>query len=391
MSEAALRGSLGSFKLADVLTLLSMSRKSGTLILTSQERRASVVFVNGGVVYAGSTQEKLRLSAILLRKKKITREQFETIDGLMAREGGRFGAIAVQQGVLAEDQLRDFLKTQVEEVLFDAFVWTEGEFGFAEHLELPEYAVTITVDLPNLIMEGARRIEEWEHCLQLLPDSSTIYRVVASPRDDKVTLTAEEWNLLFMINGHRTLDDLVRDSEDDPLNVYRIVYGLAANQLIEPVGSQDPALDVQRVRDSPSTQDDTMKQTAPIFHAEPTVQDEDVADETSLLITGRAAEQAPVVARLLISDGEPEPRTVALTESEYLVGRHRDNNIQINDLGVSGFHARIFRSAEGYAIEDLKSRNGIWVNGTRVFHATLHSGDTVRLGATDVKYEVVSE
>lgn len=380
MSEAVLRGTLGSFKLADVLTFLSMGRKSGTLVLMSEGRRASIAFVNGTVVYAGSNQDKLRLSTILLRKRKISREQFEAIDALMTRESGRFGAIAVQQGILSEEQLREFLKIQVTEVLYDAFVWTSGEFGFAEQLELPEYAVTITVDLPNLIMEGARRIEEWEHCLQLLPDSAAVYRVVANPRDERITLSADEWRILFLIDGQRTLDELVRAAEDDPLSVYRVVYGLSANQLIEPVRNESG--EIPRVT-APQPPDDTMRQTAPIFHAEPTVQDE--ADQTSLV----APADAGVAARLVIADGEPEPRTIPLTESEYFVGRHRDNTIQLTDLGVSGFHARIFRSSDGYAIEDLKSRNGVWINGTRVFHATLRSGDTVRLGATDVKYEVL--
>lgn len=390
MTNAVLHGSLGSFKLADVLTLLSMGRKSGTLTLwsagdlareTSGRRGTSVVFVNGAVVYAGSNQEKLRLSAILLRKKKITPEQFEAIDALV-RGGQQFGQIALQRGVLTEDQLRDFLKIQVAEVLFDAFVWTTGEFSFSEELELPEYAVTITVDLPNLIMEGARRIEEWEQCLQLLPDSSTVYRVVASPRDDKITLTQDEWKLLFMINGQRTLDDLVRDSDEDQLNVYRIIYGLAANQLIEPVRSGDAS----RLASRSGPPDDTMRQTAPVFHAEPTVRDGEVGDDTSLLIT---SDEKQMVAQLVIADSDTDARKFSLTDTEYLVGRHRDNNIQITDLGVSGFHARIFRSGDGYAIEDLKSRNGIWINGTRVFHATLRNGDLLRLGATDLKFEVI--
>ena len=381
MTTAVLHGSLGSFTLADVLTLLSMGRKSGTLSLTSDQRHASVVFVNGSVVYAVSDQEKLRLGAILLRKRKITREQFDAIDSLV-RDGHQFGQIALQQGVLNEDQLRDSLKIQVAEVLFDAFVWTAGEFSFAEEIGLPEYAVTITVDLPNLIMEGARRIEEWEHCLQLLPDSSTVYRVVASPRDDKITLTQDEWKLLFMINGQRTLDDLVRDSDEDRLSVYRIVYGLAANQLIEPVRVSSSA--PRSTGANPP--EDTMRQTAPVFHAEPTLNDGDMGDDTSLLIT---TDESPLVAQLVITDNESTARRVSLTDTEYLVGRHRDNNIQITDLGISGFHARIFRSADGYAIEDLKSRNGIWINGTRVFHATLRHGDTVRLGATDLKFEVL--
>ena len=40
-------------------------------------------------------------------------------------------------------------------------------------------------------------------------------------------------------------------------------------------------------------------------------------------------------------------------------------------------------------IEDLKSRNGVWLNGSRVFHAVLKNGDTVRLGAADYVYEVL--
>ena len=132
-------------------------------------------------------------------------------------------------------------------------------------------------------------------------------------------------------------------------------------------------------------QDDTMRQTAPIFHSEVTVRDEEVSDATSVLVR----EEQAVVAQLVIANGQEDARTVPLAESEYLIGRHRDNNIQLSDLGVSGFHARLFRSGDGYAIEDLKSRNGIWINGTRVFHATLRSGDTVRLGATDVRYEVM--
>ena len=45
---------------------------------------------------------------------------------------------------------------------------------------------------------------------------------------------------------------------------------------------------------------------------------------------------------------------------------------------------------EGYVIEDLKSRNGTWVNGMRVFHATLANGDCVHVGQTDLMFEVLS-
>ena len=374
MADSVLTGSLGAFKLADVLTLLSMARKSGMLTLTSDVRTATVAFMNGSAVHASSNQEKFRLSAMLLRKRAITPEQFQKIDALMRGEGGRFGRIAVEEGLTSEEHLRDWLKMQVTEVLFDAFVWTSGSFAFSDQLELPEHAVTIAVDLPNLIMEGARRIEEWTHVQELLPESSAIFHVVATPRDDKITLTSDEWKILFLINGQRTLDDLVRDADGDALHVYRVIYGLSANQLIEPLNipSSPP----------PDRTEDTLRQTAPMFHSELTLPEQSVGEATSLLPT-----QPPVVkpptARLVMPNG-----IVELTDSEYLLGRQRENTIHIDDLGVSGYHARIYRSGESYVIEDMKSRNGTWINDLRVARATLKHGDALRLGATEMKFEV---
>lgn len=385
MADAVLRGDISAFRLPAVLTFLSTARKSGTLTVASTSREAYLYFQDGSLVYAGSNQEQFRLGSILLRRKKISPEQEQRIDELMQREGGRFGQLAVQENVLTEEQLRDCLKVQVSEIVFDAMVWETGDFSFAHESILPSYAVTISIDLPNLIMEGARRIEEWEQCLRLLPDKSVIFRVVATPRDEKITLTADEWRVLFLINGQRTLEELSADT-DEPLSVYRLVFGLYANKLIEKVRPRT-------TEDEATFGDATVRQGAPQFGKESTVRDEPAAgDDTSLLLSteGRlsyADVVRPTIAQLRI--GDAAGRIIALTESEYLIGRHRDNGIQIPDLGVSGFHARIYHGPEGYVIEDLKSRNGTFVNGTRVFHATLAHGDKIHLGQTDLHYEVI--
>ena len=384
MNDAAptvLNGSLSAFKLPDVLTFLSMTRKTGTLTLANGAREAYVFYSDGALIYAGSNQEQFRLGAILQRKRRITGKQAEVIDELMRRDGGRFGEIAVQQGVLTDAQLRDFLKVQVSEIIYDCFVWTGGTFAFAGEMALPAHAVTISVDLANLIMEGARRIEEWEQCLRLLPDPATIFRVVSNPSEEKITLTADEWKILFLINGARTLEELCHDAEEDPFHVYRIVYGLYASKLIEPLSAATRAVTAHS--------EETFIQPPAQFGAESTVRERD--DDTSLLVSEDAKLSyadvvKPTVAQLTFG---ADNRVTPLTESEYLVGRHRDNQIQITDLGVSGFHARIFHGPDGYVIEDLKSRNGVWLNGTRVFQAVLKHGDKLRLGATDVTYEIL--
>ena len=390
MADAVLHGDISAFRLPDVLTFLSTSRKSGTLTVACSGREAWLYFRDGALVYAGSNREEFRLGSILLRKKKITPEQRARIDELMLRDGGRFGELAVQENVLTEEQLRDFLKVQVSEIVYDAFVWNGGTFSFTHETTLPSYAVTIAIDLPNMIMEGARRIEQWEQCVRLLPDKDAVFRVVSTPRDEKITLTVDEWKILFLINGQRTLEELCQDVEE-PLPIYRVVYGLYANKLIEKVRGARTADQIGAAEAA----DATMRQGTPRFGAESTVRDEPAGgDDTSLLLSteGRlsyADVVRPTLAQFRIPNADGTDRVIPLAEPEYLVGRHRDNGIQISDLGVSGFHARVYRGPEGYVLEDLKSRNGTWVNGSRVFHHLLTDGDHVHLGQTDLTYEVL--
>ncbi|HKO55410.1 MAG TPA: DUF4388 domain-containing protein [Thermoanaerobaculia bacterium] len=400
---AVLDGSLASFKLPEVLTFLQTTRKSGRLAIECEGRTAQVFLDTGSVVFAASNQEELRLSAILMRKKRIAREQHNRIDALMREEGGRFGQLAVQQGVMTDAELHDFLKVQVSEILYDAFLWSGGSFSFHDDLQLPAHAVTISVDLSNLVMEGARRIEEWEQCTRLLPDKQVVFRIVAKPAEDKITLTVDEWRILFLINGRRTLEELTQDSEDEPLQVYRVVYGLLANKLIEPVETtarvvmDDDTDGANATRLVTAHGDDTVRQAPANFGGESTVRDAPPEDDTSLLISSEARLLSyrdvvkPTVAQLAVANGAEQGSVIPLTEAEYLVGRQRDNAIKLNDLGVSGRHARIFRGPEGYIIEDLKSRNGTWLNGARVFHAVLKHGDRLRLGTTDFDYQVLYE
>src|ERR1700737_2570522 len=107
MPSAELEGHLEAFSLADVLTFLASSRKTGMLTLAAGAREAYVFLRGGAVIYAASNQESLRLGSILLRKKQITRAQSDAIDASIAQGGkGRFGEVAVREGVLTEEKLQ---------------------------------------------------------------------------------------------------------------------------------------------------------------------------------------------------------------------------------------------------------------------------------------------
>ncbi|MGA2320322.1 MAG: DUF3662 and FHA domain-containing protein [Solirubrobacteraceae bacterium] len=82
-------------------------------------------------------------------------------------------------------------------------------------------------------------------------------------------------------------------------------------------------------------------------------------------------------------------RRLLLPAAGGTVGRSRDCDIVLDDLGISRRHAEIRPVPDGWTIEDAGSTNGVRVNGRTVSETTpLHSGDRVELGSTEVVFEV---
>ncbi|MCI0413538.1 DUF4388 domain-containing protein [bacterium] len=380
--EITLQGTLKFFPLSEILTFLNIGQKIGTLNLSSASKLADIYFDSGNVVYAASNQEKFRLAAVLIRKKKLDESGWKQLEELMTQQGEKFGRVAVEQNVLSEGELRDYLKIQVSEIIYDCFTWHEGKFNFLDVMELPPHAVTISIDHANLIMEGARRIEEIGYFSQNLPKKNVVLRTIGDPAShEQINLTLEEWKVLFLIDGKRTLEDVTGESSESVLDVYRLLYGLFANKLIEVVPQDELALQ--------TVKEETKRSQAAI----PTKK---MKSDTKLLISTTARLTYKDVlkitlARLTLRKPEAEKETFPLLEQEYYIGRQMGNQIHLTDPSVSNVHARIFKGPEGYVLEDLNSRNGSFVNGVRVDRRLLHENDAIRLGNSNFVYNIVYE
>lgn len=66
--------------------------------------------------------------------------------------------------------------------------------------------------------------------------------------------------------------------------------------------------------------------------------------------------------------------------AEITIGRNIKNHLQIDNLAVSNFHARIERSQDNYFIEDLNSTNGTFINAEKITKCALRDGDTATIG-----------
>src|ERR1700735_2198091 len=73
------------------------------------------------------------------------------------------------------------------------------------------------------------------------------------------------------------------------------------------------------------------------------------------------------------------------------IGRSPDNDLPVDNLAVSNYHARVYFEAGRLVVEDLDSLNGTFVNDMRVERATLHDGDSIWIGKHHIKVDATHD
>lgn len=97
-------------------------------------------------------------------------------------------------------------------------------------------------------------------------------------------------------------------------------------------------------------------------------------------------------ASLVCLTGLDEGRWFPLIDGDNDIGRGEDVAVRIRDRAVSRRHARLRCTPEGYVLEDLRSPNGVYINGERLGGMqTLDPGDVLELGHTVLRLDVPSE
>ena len=237
MTEPAtiLEGDLSKIDFADVLTFISMTRKSGDLLVERGEDRRTLFWKDGEVAFANSNTSDHSLGEFLLRNGKITREQYDKSCEMM-EPGVKHGRILVQLGYLSPKDLWWGVKAQVLEIIFSLFAWTEGHFNFREPTTVIEEKITLQMNTSMLIMEGIRRLDESGRIDErITSDRMVFYKVPgAEVHLDDLELGDKEQRIWDQIDGERTVRDLVRlASKMTEFEVRQLLYQMLTAHLIE--------------------------------------------------------------------------------------------------------------------------------------------------------------
>ncbi|CAN5775088.1 hypothetical protein BH23GEM3_BH23GEM3_04780 [soil metagenome] len=233
----AIEGPLRELALSDVLQLLELSRKTGTLSVRSdtRDRAAAVRFERGAIVGAELPDEGGRLGHLLLRSGKISALDMQRVlQEQRDHPDLPFGTLAVRLGIVSVVDVRRQLAFQIEETVFELMRWKDGYFRFEETPPQLDGVVPVRIPTQSLLMEAARRLDEWATLSARIPHPNVVPRLEAPDSSAGTTLDLQphEWEILAEIDGERTLKQIAAELGRSDFEVAKTVFGLLATHIV---------------------------------------------------------------------------------------------------------------------------------------------------------------
>jgi hypothetical protein len=173
----ALHGSLVDISLPDVIQLVSVSGKTGVFTLSSEGVDGKIFLRDGQIIDAAA--------------------------------GKLSGELAV----------------------YEMATWRKGQFIFTANIESER--VTVTKSNTNLMMEAARRLDEFRVLQRKIPSMDAIpYFLPREPGQDQITLSPQEWAVVTKVDGLLSIKQLEQATGLPAFNVCKVLFGLVTSGLI---------------------------------------------------------------------------------------------------------------------------------------------------------------
>ncbi len=249
----ALKGTLKDFSLADIFQLIGIQKKTGVLTLKNDREVVTVSFVEGSVVSADAFHRRLedRLGTVLVKSGRITETQLQEALRIQKNTLKRMGSILVENKFIDAVALREALQIQISQMVYRLFRWGDGEYDFSQEERVDydkEYVAPMTAE--SILMEGARILDEWPMIEKGIRSFSAVYRranveiaavsrAAAPGSEDEaargVTLNEQERSVYGLVDGKRTVQEIVERCALSEFDTCRILFDLISRQLLDEV------------------------------------------------------------------------------------------------------------------------------------------------------------
>ena len=316
----AIEGPLKELSIQDVLQLLELANKTGVLTVRSDRWNDEAIlhFNKGAIVFAVRRRSTRRLGQLLIRAGKLTQRELDrALETQRTDPTRRLAEVLLEMGSVSEEELERQLRFQMEETTYELMGWTEGYFKFEERTESPSQRLISRVRVESLLMEGARRIDEWTRLESRVPspESIPVLALGSDRAETPLDLRPEEWEVLAMIDGERDVRQIAADLARSAFDVAKVVFGLVSTGVVDveerhsripEVQLQSAVQEVERMIDA-NELEEAQKLASELETAYPERVDLALLSGRALIAQKRMRAAAEAFARAVVLDPQSAP------------------------------------------------------------------------------------
>ena len=243
----AIKGSLKEASLPDVLQLLALGQKTGCLSIADRANFGYIYFDKGRICYASIVNRRDRLGDILVKNTKITQDQLDAAIKLQSKQRDKkLGELLVSMGIITQPELERYMRVQIEEAVYFLFTWTQGTFNFETVVRPEQQDFLVSINPESLLLEGARRVDEWSLIEKKIPSFDLIF-IVDKDRlaISEATMTETQQRMIPLLDGSRDIHGLIEDSGLGEFEVGKALYGLITAGFLHRAGKTASPEDVR--------------------------------------------------------------------------------------------------------------------------------------------------
>jgi hypothetical protein len=231
-----MKGNLRDFSGTQILNLVNLAKRTGTLGVDSKGARATLSFQDGKLVHAALKDADGSLASVLARDGRINKQQAAALAQRAAQTGDKqLGLLLIQKGYLSRSDIIQSIKKHSLAVVRQFATWREGIFAFDSSRLPSNDRITVPLDLENLIIEIARVQKRDDNLEEEIPSLDVPLRFVERPnvRLQDLKLSRDEWKVLNYIRPENTIRMIATRLKMDDMAIRRVVGSLREAGLIE--------------------------------------------------------------------------------------------------------------------------------------------------------------
>jgi hypothetical protein len=261
-----LQGNLRDFSTTQLLNLINLAGKTGTLMIFEGVRtnekdgignvkmvpgseRARAAFRNGKLIAASMGDQDGNLVTVLNKAGKLSDEQARIIRERAKNTSDKaLAMLLMSANYVTQRDIVSSIQQFTLDIVYNLLSLGEGPFRFEDGALPGADRIVVPIDLENVIIEGARRIKEIEQLNAHLPNLDMALKFPENPREKfkGIHLSVEEWRVVSFVNPQNTIRKIAKANNMSEIEIRRIVYGLEQAGLVEivrPAGAAAPPPD----------------------------------------------------------------------------------------------------------------------------------------------------